>query len=154
MYQPSSRGMVWYLRHSIEMDAFNEIESIIYRLWSVSVSCPCDIGHCAVILGVSQSTCPRVLCCGVCVAHWPSKRPRDLCFDQIVWGFRKPKQQTVFNLNCLTLFWVWITDWMSICSYQWIEASVWGCVVLCLPTVLTHVTCLLFATTQLWMSAL
>ena len=54
--------MVWYLRHSIEMDALNEIESIIYKLCSVSVSCPCDIVHCAVTLRVSQPLCPRASC--------------------------------------------------------------------------------------------
>ena len=34
---------MWHLRHSIEMEAFNVIESAIYKLCSVSVSCPWDI---------------------------------------------------------------------------------------------------------------
>ena len=89
------------------MDAFNEIESTIYMLCSVSVSCPCDIVHCTVTLRVSQPPCPRVPCaCTLRIVY-------VLCFDFQTstetrglikcLGLPKPKQQTVFcKLSCLT----------------------------------------------------
>lgn len=51
---------VWHLRHSIEMDAFNEIESAIYRLCSVSVSGACSLVRCCYTPRSLLQRCPRV----------------------------------------------------------------------------------------------